>query len=312
MNKPNLFIIGAPKCGTTSLAEWLSQHPQVFLPESRIEPNFFNTDHVEKFRLELAEYERLFEPAGDRHKCVCEKSVWYLSSTDAVPNILEYRPDAKFVVCVRNPIEMAYALHHHQVFDGIERLSSFREAWEAQGERAAKQARSARSSTYLLYGRTCQLGAQLERLISRVPADRVHVLFMDDIKNAPEGAYAGLLDFLALAPFTPEFRVVNEAKANRFPLIRQMAIKAGAAKRALGIRRPFGLLERLGRWNRTTQKWHSDEEMTKVLRSYFEDDIALLGRLTGRDLSDWLGWTDSVSYAGNARAEIVASDSPAD
>jgi sulfotransferase family protein len=314
MKKPNLFIIGAPKCGTTSLAEWLRQHPQVFLPKSRIEPNFFNTDHVEKFRLTLAEYERLFDSVGDQHKHVCEKSVWYLSSTEAVPSILEYSPDAKFVVCVRNPIEMAYALHHHQVFDGIERLSSFRDAWEAQGERATKQDRSARSSTYLLYGWTCQLGAQLERLLARARAERVHVLFMDDIKKAPEAAYAGLLDFLTLSPFTPKFPVVNQAKANRFPLIRQIAIKAGGAKRALGIRRPFGILDRIGRWNRTTQKWQPDEEMTGVLSSYFEEDVALLARLTGRDLSHWLDWPRDVPrpYADKAAAGDVARASPAD
>src|SRR5438445_6171777 len=104
MRKPNLFIIGAPKCGTTSLADWLRQHPAVFVPAGQNEPNFFNTDHVERFRLTLAEYERLFEAAGNHSKYVCEKSVWYLSSSEAVPNILEYAPAAKFIVCIRNPV----------------------------------------------------------------------------------------------------------------------------------------------------------------------------------------------------------------
>jgi hypothetical protein len=45
---------------------------------------------------------------------------------------------------------------------------------------------------------------------------------------------------------------------------------------------------RLKRWNRKPQNWRADPQMTPVLRSYFEDDIALLGRLTGRDLSHWL------------------------
>jgi hypothetical protein len=288
MRKPNLFIIGAPKCGTTSLADWLRQHPQVFVPASQNEPNFFNTDHLERFRLKLSDYERFFESAGDHHKYVCEKSVWYLSSKEAVPNILESSPDARFIVCVRNPIEMAYALHHHQVFDGTERLSSFKDAWDAQAERAKKLSGPARASAYLLYGWTCKLGAQLERLLERVPSDRVHVVFMDDIKDAPQAVFTGLLNFLGLAPFTPEFRTVNQAKTNRFPFVRQIAIKTGATKRALGIKHSFGILDRIGRWNRKTQRWQPDEQMTAVLRSYFREDVALLGQLTGRDLSHWL------------------------
>lgn len=288
MRKPNLFIIGAPKCGTTSLADWLRQHPGVFVPASNNEPNFFNTDHIERFRLKLSEYERLFESAEDHHKYVCEKSVWYLSSKEAVPNILKYSPDARFIVCVRNPVEMAYALHHHQVFDGIEKLSSFRDAWDARAGRAKNLGGPARASAYLLYGWTCKLGAQLERLRQLVASDRVHVVFMDDVKEAPQAVFTGLLNFLGLAPFTPEFRTVNEAKTNRLPFVRQIAIKIGATKRALGIKHSFGILGRVGRWNRKTQRWQADAQMTAVLRSYFRQDVALLGQLTGRDLSHWL------------------------
>jgi hypothetical protein len=288
MKKPNLFIIGAPKCGTTSLADWLRQHPQLFVPAGLTEPNFFNTDHLDEFRIELIDYERLFRTAENRHKYACDKSVWYLSSKEAVPNILKYSPDAKFIVCVRNPIEMAYALHHHQLFEGIETLSKFRDSWEAQSERAENPNRPARMSTYLLHGRTCKLGAQLEWLLQRAPSDRVHVVFMDDIKQAPKPVYAGLLQFLDLQPFTPQFRTVNEAKVPRFPLLKKMAIKAGSLKRALGIKYPFGILTRIGMWNRKTRQWHADEQMTEVLRQYFREDVALLGQLTGRDLSHWL------------------------
>jgi hypothetical protein len=288
MKRPNLFIIGAPKCGTTSLADWLRQHPEIFLPGGLIEPNFFNSDHVDAFRPTLAEYESRFAPAEDRHRYVGEKSVWYLSSDAAVPNILQYSPNARLIVCVRDPIEMAFALHHHQLFDGIERLSNFREAWDAQGERSRNVTGPARASAYLLYGWTCKLGAQLERLMARVSAERIHVVFMDDIRRTPEAVYSSIVDFLEVAPFTPEFRIVNEAKANRFAIVKHLAVRVGAAKRALGIKHPFGILERIGSWNRRPQNWQPDAQMTGVLRSYFQEDVALLGRLTRRDLSHWL------------------------
>jgi hypothetical protein len=66
------------------------------------------------------------------------------------------------------------------------------------------------------------------------------------------------------------------------------AVEVGAVRRALGIKRSFGILQRLKRWNRKPQNWRADPQMTSILRSYFEDDVALLGRLTGRDLSHWL------------------------
>ena len=146
----------------------------------------------------------------------------------------------------------------------------------------------ARASAYLLYGWTCKLGAQLERLRQLVASDRVHVVFMDDVKEAPQAVFTGLLNFLGLAPFTPEFRTVNEAKTNRLPFVRQIAIKIGATKRALGIKHSFGILAEVGRWNGKTQRWQADAQMTAVLRSYFRQDVALLGQLTGRDLSHWL------------------------
>lgn len=289
MMKPGLFIIGAPKCGTTTIADWLNQHPEVFLPRGgQFEPNFFNRDHLDDHRLTEDEYARLFQPAGSQHRLVGEKSVWYLSSAEAVPNILEYNAEANFIVCVRNPIEMAHALHHHQLFDRLETLSDFKEAWNAQEERARNKRARATASTYLLYGETCKLGAQVKRLSDRVPGDRVHIVFMDDIKAAPQAVYAGLIGFLGLVPFTPEFRVVNEAKAPRSPLLSELTIKAGAAKRALGIRRGLGILDRIGGWNRKARKWQLDPEMTPILRDYFRDDVALLGQLTRRDLSHWL------------------------
>ncbi|MEE9518630.1 MAG: sulfotransferase, partial [bacterium] len=43
MMKPNFFIVGAPKCGTTSMTEYLKQHPDIFIPEEK-EPHYFGSD----------------------------------------------------------------------------------------------------------------------------------------------------------------------------------------------------------------------------------------------------------------------------
>ena len=86
MKKPNFFIIGAPKCGTTSLASWVSEHPSVYMSPLK-EPDYF---HANEKIGSLKEYEQLFEGAGPEHITVGEASVRYLYSQVAVPNILNY------------------------------------------------------------------------------------------------------------------------------------------------------------------------------------------------------------------------------
>ena len=73
MRKPNLFIIGAPKCGTTALSEYLREHPAVFVTQPK-EPHFFSKDfpyYYSPGHATLDHYLRLYEDAGPEHLAVC-------------------------------------------------------------------------------------------------------------------------------------------------------------------------------------------------------------------------------------------------
>ena len=118
MRKPNFFIIGAPKCGTTSLSAWLGDNPQIFMSSMK-EPHFFNSDDRQAVRT-FDEYEALFRGATEEHVAIGEASVWYLSSAEAVSAILRYQPEAKFIVMVRNPIDMAPTLNGEMLLSGLE------------------------------------------------------------------------------------------------------------------------------------------------------------------------------------------------
>ena len=119
MKKPNVFIIGAPKCGTTSLREYLGSHPNVYACKPE-EPHFFCTDLKGRYNgLTEPEYLRkYFHGANSRHKVIIDKSTWYLYSKSAVLNILKFDADAKFIVMVRNPINMVYSLHSELLWTG--------------------------------------------------------------------------------------------------------------------------------------------------------------------------------------------------
>ena len=98
------------------------------------EPHFFNTDD-RRLISTLEAYEDLFRPASSGHCALGEASVWYLSSTEAVHNILAYQPNARFIVMVRNPVEMAPALHAEMLITGHENVHDFSTAWRYQEER---------------------------------------------------------------------------------------------------------------------------------------------------------------------------------
>lgn len=291
MKKPNFFIIGAPKCGTTSLAAWLSDHPQVFFSPYK-EPHHFNTDENSVWIPDRDEYESLFKGASERHLAIGEGSVWYLHSKHAVPNIEQYAPQAKYIVCLRNPVEMAYSLHEQQIFSGNENTLDFREAWCLNNARLSGEAvsRWCREPTHLAYRTACLLGAQLQRLYANVPRERVHVVLLDDVKRDPRDAYLKVLAFLRVDDDgRTVFAVKNPAKARKSMLLRRAVQVLGGLKRGLGIKYNFGLLNALDKKNiQYRARAPLSPDMRSQLQDYFTEDIALLERLLGKDLQHWL------------------------
>ncbi|MFO7878451.1 MAG: sulfotransferase, partial [Bacteroidales bacterium] len=132
--KPEFFLIGAPKCGTSSLARYLDSHPDVHFSYPK-EPNYFNTDFSKKQRMftdETLYLNQCFHKAADKN-IAGEGSVWYLYSKEAVPNILKFQPDAKFIVMLRNPVDVAYAMHSTHLRNKVnENVDDFKKAWDLQ------------------------------------------------------------------------------------------------------------------------------------------------------------------------------------
>jgi hypothetical protein len=89
VKRPNFFIVGAPKCGTTSLSEYLRSHPNVFMSSPK-EPHFFATDLYPRNPEgidSVAAYLQLFTDARDQHQVVGEASASYMFSDAAIPAI---------------------------------------------------------------------------------------------------------------------------------------------------------------------------------------------------------------------------------
>jgi hypothetical protein len=307
LRKPNFFIIGAPKCGTTSLSVWLGEHRKIFISPIK-EPHFFNNDDRQAIST-LDDYEALFRGASEEHIAVGEASVWYLSSANAVTAILRYEPEAKFIVMLRNPIEMAPALHGEMLLSGLEYEHEFSMAWGLQEER--RQGRRIRDSwarRRFLYGEICSLGAQLERLYKTVPSDRVLTVILDDIRADPRHEYLRVLQFLEVPDDGRfDFRVYNPASAFRYPGIQRVAYPILHLKDRLGVSGGLGLwtrVENLMRMERPRKPLAP--EMISVLSEYFSKDVELLGQLLRRDLCQWLNVSHEIAPGSQNKSSASA------
>lgn len=290
MKKPNFFILGAPKCGTTSLAAWLAEHPQVYIPQKEI--HHFSTDLKSVWAPDRQQYQALFAKACDQQEVLGEASVLYLYSREAVPNIEAYCEQPLYIVCLRNPIDMVYSLHEQMLFAGFEHVDDFERAWELNDarQRGEQIAPWCTEPKYLFYKEICSLGAQMERLFETIPRQRVHVVLLDDVKQAPACEYRKVLRFLHLDDDgRTNFSIHNPAKRNRFPWLRRVTMALGKIKKCMGLDYRFGILKWLDKCNmQYRSRPPLSAEMRCLLRDSFRTDIEKLAVLLERDFSDWL------------------------
>ena len=109
---PNLFIVGAPKAGTTSLWDHLNEVSEIYMSSEK-EPNYFSSKIVaKKFRpwiiRDKKKYLHLFEE-GTNMKYVGEASTNYLADPDAPKLIHEVSPHAKIIISLRDPVERLFS-----------------------------------------------------------------------------------------------------------------------------------------------------------------------------------------------------------
>ena len=306
MRGPDFFIVGAPKCGTTALARYLSEHDRIHF-SSHKEPQYFarhlwvlpSYRDVPSFRNSLEHYLALFEGAGEHHLAVGEASTRYLMSERALEEIARFAPEGRVIAMLRNPVEMAYSYHSELYFHGIEVEGDFERAWDLQTERAQGRnvPASMEADEMLLYAKVCRLGEQVEWLQRIFPPERRLLIFHDDFKRDAGGVYRQVLEFLGVPDDGREvFPVVNANKQinQAGPWLRRLKgsprlrLASDRLKAALGID-SWGVVARVQQHAKTEDaRKPLSPEMRARLIEEFRPDVERLAAATGRDLSHWL------------------------
>lgn len=211
---PNLFILGAPKCGTTSIAHWLSQHPDILMSSPK-EPGFFNDDYKDgHFCARPQRYRSLF--ATDRScRWFCDGTVDYLASKNAVPAIAKVAPEARYIVAVRNHADLVLSLHQQELVSGNELEPDVLRAFHLSAERRAgrKIPITGPEPKKIDYEERVRMGAQLMRALENIDRERLLVVDFDLIKSDSPAVWAQISDFLGVDTLSVDLAAQNPSKS---------------------------------------------------------------------------------------------------
>jgi hypothetical protein len=200
---PDAVILGAQKCGTSSLQGYLVQHPGVIAP-LRKEVHYFDLNHGQGETWYRAHFGREGEPGLN-----LDASPYYLFHPAVPPRMHALLPEAKLIVLLRDPVRRAYSHYWHERDKGRESLS-FEDAIHAEPSRLGQDevrlasgeleaSREHQLHSYLARGRYAE---QLERWYALYPRERVLVLRFEDFVREPLAGLNQTLAYLGLSPMT--------------------------------------------------------------------------------------------------------------
>ncbi|HEX2699349.1 MAG TPA: sulfotransferase [Acidimicrobiales bacterium] len=292
MTLPNFLLLGANKAGTTSLASYLGQHPQVYMSPVK-EPGFFAIqDHDPASQAALGStftldtYTALFDEVTTE-RAVGEASTAYLGSAEAPAAIRRLVPDARLLAVLRNPVDRAFSNYQMQLSRGREPLG-FGDAIAAElnGEAPPPGVRERRYVRLGFYGR------YLARYYETFPAAQLRVVLYDDYRRDPGAVLADLFRFLGVDDsFVADTSVErNVSYVPKSKALHGLLGGGGRLRPALSPLVPSGAKARvagyLARRNRRPVDFPAD--VRHQLVELYRSDILELQDLLGRDLSAWL------------------------
>jgi hypothetical protein len=300
--EPTFFMVGAARSGTTSMYEYLRQHPEIYMPSTVAgkEPSYF-CDLVAPWASRYRDYDSYVSlfAKGRGRTAVGDASTNYLVAPESAGRIRERYPQAKIVMILRNPAERAYSLYRYICNWGFEDAPTFEKGLAREASRLGN-ARFMKDWQLLyhafLYYHSGLYAEQVSRYLEVFPREQVHVLLFDDLKNDALAAVRGVYRFLGVdAEFEPD---LDPRNASQFPL--SVKLQAFVSRRWNGnplyprtpIRRrdkmhypiAMSINAMLGQYRKERMR----PETRRALLDRFRPDIVKTAPLIGRSLDRWL------------------------
>jgi hypothetical protein len=273
---PNLIVIGAQKCGTSSLHYYLSLHPEVSMSQPK-ELDFFlrrrNWQHGVDW------YRRHFDPDAKVRGESSPNYTAYPLFRGVAKRIRSVVPEAKLIYIVRDPLERiaAHWVHNYAVGRTTRSLSEMRHR-----DRRTYVARS-------------KYHRQLRRFLRHYPMERILVLEQDDLRSRRDETLRTVFEFAGL---DPEFRHPNfrreqhktERKARSTPLGERLSERRARASRHLLPDEAWALARERWPLARRIEPPDVREALPDKVLVKLRTDAERLRELTGRPFAHWSIW----------------------
>ena len=295
INLPNLLIVGAAKCGTTSLHNYLKQHPDIFMSKQK-EPHFLinsdiGEDRIHKAITVLEDYEDMFK-TDSIYKYKGESSVMYLAFPEfSIKNIKKYLdPDVKIIIMLRNPVERAFAGYLHNLRYNPSENLSFEEAFEKSEARYYQERDITPDTRYLHVG---NYYSQVESFMSMFN-DNVLVIMYEDYVSDIDLCLANVFDFLDIDKISVDTsrRHMVGGWIFKRKFLRNLLIPKNHFKSLIKSFLPNKKIRKAIKqkiMNMSTVESPSiSKDMHKKLTEYYRKDIDNLSKLLNKELNCWI------------------------
>ena len=295
MNLPNLLIVGAAKSGTTSLHNYLKQHPEIFMSNHK-EPHFLINKEIGENRIpkgvkKLNEYISLFD-GSDTFKYRGESSAMYLQFPNiAIKNIKKYlEKDLKIIIMLRNPIDRAFSGYQHVKRFNVDEELTFAQALDVCEDRYFKQTSLTPATRYIHIGMYYDF---VKKFMHSFP-DQIHVIIYDDFIADTQNELSKVFSFLKVKKIdvniTEKYMVGGWKWKNRF--FKNTFMKKSFLKKIIKIIAPFKFLRiflnDLFKYLFTMPDDKMDISVRKKLQNIYKNDVINLSKLLNRDLNFWI------------------------
>ena len=301
MIKPNFFIVGAPKSGTTSLFHYLEQHPEIFIPSIK-EPRYFIADHISNTSdhdpikeyllrtstLNISDYLDLYKDKSQ--KVLGDASIQYLYHyQEVIPKMKALvGKNVKILIMLRNPVNRAFSNYSHNTSSYED--NDFRTALELEKNRIKNGFNS-----FWHYKGMSLYSKQIDAFVNEF--ENVKVVFFEDFIKDIDGTVSDIYRFLEVdSSFKVSSYLVNKKNTGKpkskwfkavFSSIKKWKLLKKVANQVFGKEKVKLLNELVDRANLSNKKVFLDPTIKKDLEHFFQDDIVKVEKIIGRK-SNWI------------------------
>jgi len=248
-NIPNLFLIGAPKAGTSALASQLGQHPDIYMGAK--EPRYFDArtffDNKEDWPInDINEYLRLFDCSQALNaQYRLDASVFNMYSEESLNEILKLNPEAKFILVLRDPLTAAKSMHRQRLKYVDLRMrevsEDFAVCWNMLVQRKQGFGFPVGCRNKLLFRYDLLYAYENYLPFIRAMIDKERIFFIDynEFKNSPDLIHQRIFRFLNVDPFNVRSSIVNSSDVVKLNLKNRLVHRTrsilGPISKSLGL-----------------------------------------------------------------------------